>query len=62
MFLLKKIFFQCEFREYQLNKIMKLICKSDIYERIVEPSESIFCSGNHLHKTELTIGSYYDLS
>jgi hypothetical protein len=41
---------------------MKLICKSDIYERIVEPSESIFCSGIHTHKTELTIGSYYDLS
>jgi hypothetical protein len=41
---------------------MKLMCKSDIYERRVEPSESIFCSGNHVHKTELTIGSYYDLS
>jgi hypothetical protein len=32
MFLLKKIFSQCEFREYQLNKnYMKLMCKSDIY-------------------------------
>jgi hypothetical protein len=27
-----------------------------------ENLESIFCSGNHVHKTELTIGSYYDLS
>jgi hypothetical protein len=41
---------------------MKLMCKSDIYEKKWDPSESIFCSGNHVHKTELTIGSYYDLS